>query len=303
MRGIPRVFSLCMMLSNAQAEVLDVLPKFVVNQRLKLEITRSREDSAFKLANGINVSQVVVTVKAVDPSGFTLEWTPIETVLPAEHSKIPLIAAGAKIMNGIPITFRMSERGELRQLLNLEETNGRFQKGIPEVTNAVAAQVENAAERKKFQEVAPKSLNLGAGMQPIIADITLWTTFNGFTFDTDKPVKSRAVGPHPIDVGKIASDLEIAVKVSAAHKEMSLAGRQAYDTNGFAGLLRPLLLQSQLSFRPDGKIPEVNMIDVFEYTFDTDRAWAKRASRTRSISIDPLLKRADTLTIVVKSVE
>jgi len=289
---------------SARAEVLDVLPRFTVGERLHLEITRSREDSAYKLSNGTNITKVLVTVKSKDENNLVLEWTPGETQLEPAHAKVPLIAVGARLMNGFPLTFRFTARGELRELMHVDQINTRFQKVVPEVIASVAAEITNAAERKTFQETAPKSVNLNAALQPVFGDVTLWAAFNGFSFDTGKPIKSRAVGQHPIDVGKISSDLEMAIKVSAEQKQMVLTGRQAYDPNGFAGMLRSLLLQSQISFRPQGgKIPEINMSDEFEYVFDTDRALAKRASRKRNIVVDPLLKRADTLTVAVKSVE
>jgi hypothetical protein len=164
----------------------------------------------------------------------------------------------------------------------------------------VSGRIEKPADKKMFLDQAPKALHMNAAIQPVLETIKVWTTFNGSAFDTEKPMKTKSIVPHPVNVGKISCEMDLQFKMSVEQKELTISGTQVFDPNGFAGLTRAILQQSGLSYRPQGKTPDVQMTDSYDFVFNTDNAVAKKASRTRTTVIDPLLKRVDRTTITIK---
>jgi hypothetical protein len=207
-------------------------------------------------------------------------------------------------LRGVPIQVRLTLKGQLQQVFNLDAASAVFMKNRDEAVKEIAAGIQNVAERRAFLEAAPKVVAFQSLVQTLAHELSVWLGLSGLALDTAKPINVKSIVPHPIDVGRISSDVEMSIKeLSLERKELIVESRQSYDPNGFAGMIRLILQQSGVPYRGEGKVPDVEMVDAYEYVIDTDRAWPKRAVRIRTTIIAPLLKRVDTISVVVKSVE
>jgi hypothetical protein len=286
---------------RGHADILDVIPRFAAKQRIELEISQSREDSAYKAGNLRNATPVTVLVKAVDENGIELEVTSGQTQQDGDQVA-PLGALMNRGLKGVPIQVRLTPSGQLQQVYGLDAASAVFMKNRDEAVSEIADGIQNATERKAFLDSASKVVSFQNLVRTLAQELGVWLGLSGLALDTAKPVKMKSVVPHPIDVGRIAAELEVSVKdLSIERKELAVESRQSYDSNGFAGMIRLILQQSGVPYRGEGKIPDVDMVDSYEYLIDTDRALPKRAVRIRTTVIAPLLKRVDTISVVVKS--
>src|SRR2546427_392423 len=84
------------------AQELVIRPKFRQGDGFRLELTRTRENSARPRQNGKSRTLVDVRVISAAPQGFVLDWIPGETVIDnPQAAQDPLIAAASEAVRGM----------------------------------------------------------------------------------------------------------------------------------------------------------------------------------------------------------
>src|SRR5262245_60025144 len=111
----------------AYAQELTIKPKLREGDQFRLELSRTRENSARPQQNGQSRTLVDVRVNSATPQGFVLDWMPGETVIDnPQAAQDPLIAAASDAVRGMRFRLTLSPEGEFTGLANHAEVVPRL---------------------------------------------------------------------------------------------------------------------------------------------------------------------------------
>ncbi|HUQ92511.1 MAG TPA: hypothetical protein VM120_12605 [Bryobacteraceae bacterium] len=263
---------------------------------------KAREDDRLKAANISFATPVVLTVIDKSENGFVVDWVAGETSFEGSpQSPSPADIASANALREIHLEIELNSLGQLRSLRNHLDVLARVTRRREEFSQPEAAPAAGG-KRKAPAVQAAKMLAPETLIVNHMNAAGLFFVLSGLSLDSEKPIQGKMVTGHPINVGRISSDTNLAIqKIDSEKKEALIHLRQEFDPNGFAGLTRQILAQSGVAVTAGQSMPDVNLTDVADYALDLAHGWVRRLKHERTIAVGTVLRRLDRIEIEVKN--
>ena len=287
------VAALALFTTAASAQEIAIVPQLRTGDEFRLEVKRTRQNSARPQQDAKGMTIVDVRVVAASPKGITLEWVSGDTTFdnPA-IARDPLLGAAAAALKGLRLRINLSGEGEFVGLANQEEVTPRLQAAVDIIMNDVLAKIPED-QRKGFRSFITQLLSPATLLTSVTSDAQTYFALHGVTIAQGQAVEANIDQPNPIG-GTIAARFSIRAE-SIAKESASFTTKTTYDPAALRELTRALVAKAGQAMPQDelDKLPPMEMADEGKFVFDRTAGLMREVSVNRRMSMGPAQARLD----------
>ena len=268
----------------ASAQDVDIRPQLRAGDDFRLDITRTRENSARPQADNRGRTLVNVRVVSATPKGWVLDWAPGETVLDnPQVAQDPTIAAASEIVRGIVFRLTLNADGEVTGLANQKEIAPKLQAMLNKVVQDLSARIP-AEQRKTFQNLIGQVLSPAALISSATREAEIYFGLNGVSLPAGQSVEVDLQQPSPVGGGVIPARLRVTME-SATNDSASLKTTTTYDPAALMQMTQSLAQQAGKPIPPAelARIPPMQMNDDAKYLFDRTVGLMREVTVNRTV--------------------
>jgi hypothetical protein len=294
MRRMVLFAALLLTTTQTFAQELVIRPKFRAGDEFRLELTRTRENSARPQQNGESRTLVDVRIISATPQGFVLDWIPGETVIDNPRAaQDPLITAASDAVRGLRFRIRLSAEGTFAGLANQPEVAPRLQAMLDTITQQLSARLP-AQQRPSFQNLIAQVLSPSAVIASATREVEIYFGLHGTTLALGKTAETNLRLPGPLGTGEIPAKFKVQLE-SLKPDSASLKTKTTYDAAALSGMTESFVRQTGVA-NPAGqgvKFPPMQMEDDGTYLFDPRVGLMREMTVNRRLSVANI-RRSDT---------
>ena len=268
----------------ASAQAVDIRPQLRAGDEFRLDITRTRENSARPQADNRGRTLVNVRVVSATPKAWVLDWAPGETVLDnPQVAQDPTIAAASEIVRGIVFRLTLNADGEVTGLANQKEIAPKLQAMLNKVVQDLSARIP-AEQRKAFQTLIGQVLSPAALISSATREAEIYFGLNGVSLAAGQTVEVDLQQPSPVGGGVIPARLRVTME-SATNDSASLKTTTTYDPAALMQMTQSLAQQAGKPIPPAelARIPPMQMSDDARYLFDRTVGLMREVTVNRTV--------------------
>jgi hypothetical protein len=268
MRAFLVVVALALVTAAASAQEVAIAPQLRTGDEFRLEVNRTRTNSARPQQDARGTTLVDVRVVSATATGITLEWIPGDTTF--DNSAIardPLMGAASAALKGLRLRINLSADGEFVGLANQDDVQPRLQAAVDIIMNDTIAKVPED-QRKDFRSFISQILSPATLLASVTNDAQTYFGLHGVTIDVGEAVEVNLQQPSPLG-GTIAARFRIRAE-SATKESASFSTTTTYDPATLRELTRALIAKAGQAIPPQeaDKIPAMEMADDGKFVFD-----------------------------------
>ncbi|HZI51456.1 MAG TPA: hypothetical protein VFE29_06510, partial [Terriglobia bacterium] len=195
---------------------IELRPKLVTGDTLRLDVIRSRRDSARPQMGVAARFLVDVRVISAGPDGFVLDWVPGDTTF--DNPQIlqePTVAAVAQATKGMRFRIKLSADGEFDGILNETEITPKLQAMVGSIVSELAARLP-ANQRKNFQDMMGQLLSPAALISSATEDAQIYWGLYGAALTPGESVAVKIEQPSPMGGSPIPSTFRVRMDSATA---------------------------------------------------------------------------------------
>ena len=281
MRVIP--FTLIALLALVQD--IELRPKLVTGDKFRLEVTRTRRDSARPHMAASGVTPVDVQVVSAGADGFVLDWIPGDTAFDnPQVMQDPNIGAAAQAARGMRFRIALTADGEFNGLLNEAEVTPKLQAILGSVVGELAIRLPYD-QRKKFETMMAQVLSPAALISSATQDAQVYWGLYGAALTPGESVAVDLEQPNPLGGSPIPATFSVRMDAATA-STATITTTTTYQKDALLKMTLELAQRAGAPIRPQdaAKIPPIQMADDGKYEFDRVSGLMKKIAINRRIS-------------------
>jgi len=251
------------------AQEVTIRPKLRDGDEFRLELTRTRENSARPQQNSKSRTLVDVRVISATPLGFILEWIPGETVLDnPQAAQDPLMVAASDALRGLRFRLMLNAEGKFERLANEAEVAPKLQAMLDTIVQELSARLP-AEQRASFQNLISQVLSPAALIASATREVEIYFGLNGTSLAPGQTAETKLQVPSPLGGAEISARFRVQLE-SVAPDSASFKTTTVYDAAALQRMTETLVRQAGGVVPPGelAKLPPMQMTDEGEYLFD-----------------------------------
>jgi hypothetical protein len=272
----------------AVVQDIEIRPKLVQGDKFRLEVTRTRRDSARPQMNSSGKTLVDAQVVSADANGFVLDWVPGDTAFDnPQIMQDPTVAAAVQAGKGMRFRIALSPDGDFDRLLNEAEVRPKLQAVVGTIVSQLANQLP-ANQRKSFQELMAQVLSPEALISSATQDAQIYWGLYGAALASGESVAANIEQPSPMGGGTIPATFRVTMD-TATSSTATISTTTAYDKNALLKMTLDLAQRAGANLPPEevAKMPSMQLADDGKYEFDRASGLMRKVSINRRISAGP----------------
>lgn len=296
-----RRIAVILLLLAAQASIvvaqeIQLRPRLIAGDEFRLEVTRSREDSAKPESNFVSKTPVDVRVVSANSTGFVIEWKPGLTFTEggAVASDETMRMAG-EIMGDAVMRIVLDEDGSFVRVANQAELLPKLQAAIDLVIKESQGGMEPEAA-KRAEQLVRTILSPSNIIALATRDVQTYVSLFGAPLRLNQPMEVPLQQPNPL--GGAPLDAVLRLKMTALTAETAtITSTITYDGDALKKMTVGLIAQASVK-PPPAEVEKfkLDMTDDTRYTYDRVTGLFREVSNDRRIS-SGVLKRLDKVSI------
>jgi hypothetical protein len=279
------IAAITLIAAHASAQDVAIRPQLRAGDEFRLEVTRTRENSARPQLNNKGRTVVNVRVVSATPEGFALDWAPGETVLDnPQAAQDPTIAAASEIVRNMVFRLNLNADGEVTGLANEKEIAPKLQAMVDKIVQDVSARLP-ADQRKAMQTVVGQVLSPALLISSATQEADIYFGLNGVSLAPGEAAEADLEQPNPFGGAAIAAKFRVEME-SATQDAASIKTTTTYDANTLIRVTQALVERTGKPIPPEelAKIPPVRMSDDATYLFDRTVGLMREVMVNRRVS-------------------
>lgn len=265
---------------------IEISPRWKKGDVIRLEYSRTREDSRRPESNGTSKTPVDVEILSVDSKGSVVRWKNGPTKFP-DRMKVPesVLTIQDKV-TAMAIEIQLSPDGEFVALLNAKEVAAQMKQLMDEVTKEFAADPKT---HTAMQAIMNPDMLLASASN----DAKTYFGIYGAALKPKEKVKVRLEQPFPLNPAKtMPVDFELEL-VAMDGKLARLRSSTRFEEGGVQAAMAELFTKAGIKPEDLGKMPKVDLRDEGEFVFDTETGLMQFVAVDRRTEMPGALTRRD----------
>lgn len=282
MRSVP--FTLIVLLT-ALVQDIEIRPKLVTGDKFRLEVTRTRRDSARPQMAATGRTPVDVQVVSAGAEGFVLDWIPGDTTFDnPQVMQDPNIGAAAQATRGMHFRIALSADGEFDGLLNEAEVVPKLQTIVGGVVGELAIRLP-VDQRKNFQAMMAQVLSPAALISSATQDAQVYWGLYGAALTPGESIAVNLEQPNPLGGSPIPATFSVRMDAATA-SAATVTTATTYEKDALLKMTLELAQRAGAPVKPQdaAKLPLMQMSDDGKYDFDRVTGMMRKVAINRRIS-------------------
>jgi hypothetical protein len=283
-----RLVPLTLITLLAVVQDIEIRPKLVQGDTFRLEVTRTRRDSARPQMNSSGKTLVDAQVVSADANGFVLDWVPGDTAFDnPQIMQDPTVAAAVQAGRGMRFRIALSPDGEFERLLNEAEVRPKLQAIVGTIVSELANQLP-ANQRKNFQDLMGQLLSPDALISSATQDAQIYWGLYGAALASGESVAAKIEQPSPMGGGPIPATFRVTMDTATASMA-TISTTTTYDKDALLKMTLDLAQRAGANLPPEelAKMPSMQVADDGKYEFDRATGLMRKVTINRRISAGP----------------
>ncbi|HET9219185.1 MAG TPA: hypothetical protein VFR18_19525 [Terriglobia bacterium] len=263
---------------------IELRPKLVTGDKFRLEVTRTRKDSARPNMAASGRTPVDVQVISAGADGFVLDWVPGDTVFDnPQVMQDPNIGAAAQATRGMRFRIALTGDGEFNGLLNEAEVAPKLQAIVGSVVGELAIRLP-WDQRKKFETMMAQVLSPAALISSATQDAQVYWGLYGAALTPGESVAVDLEQPNPLGGTPIPATFTVRMDAATA-SAATITTTTTYQKDALTRMTLELAQRAGAPIKPQdaAKIPPMQMADDGKYDFDRVSGLMKNVAINRRI--------------------
>ena len=273
----------------AAVQDVEIRPKLMQGDKLRLEVTRVRRDSTRPQMNASGRTTVDAQVVSAGTDGFVLDWVPGETVFDnPQVMQDPTLAAAVQAGKGIRFRIALSPDGEFDRLLNEAEVRPKLQAMVGTIVSDLANQLP-AAQRRSFKEMMGQVLSPENLISSATQDAQIYWGLYGAALAAGESIAAKLEQPNPVGGSPIPATFRVNME-SATASTATITTTTIYDKDVLLRMTFDLAQRAGANIRPEdlANMPSMQMADDGKYEFDRTFGLMRKVTINRRVTAGPL---------------
>ena len=246
------------------AQDVEVVPRWKQGDVIRLEYSRTKEDSRRPQNNGTSKTPVEVEILSVDAKGSTVRWRNGPTEFPAGMS-IPenILKLQDKVMS-MAVEIQLNPAGEFQFVINEKQVS-------EQMSTLLDAVLKDMGNDQNLQAMVKQLLNPAALLAAASNDAKTYFGMYGVALKPKEKVTANLEQPFPLNPGTTLPAVFEVELLGVEGKVAKLRSSTRFDEVGVATAMADLFAKAGVKPEEAGKMPKVELKDEghFEYELET----------------------------------
>jgi hypothetical protein len=284
------LIAMLVLAATASAQEVVVAPRLRGSDEFRIEIVRTRENSAKPQQNVKGTTPVTVRVVAVTDESITIDWIPGSARYDNPGMlNDPMMKAAAAAIGDLNLRLTLSPAGEFVGVANEQEVVPRLQAALDVITRELSAKLPET-QRPGFHAMMAQVLTPAALISSATMDAQMYFALHGATLDVGEDVEAEIEQPNPFGGAPFPAVFRVRAQ-SASDASALIESTTTYDATALLEMTRALVEKQTgkpLPASDAAKFPALEMSDTGKYTFDRTLGLMREVIVNRRVNAGPM---------------
>ncbi len=268
------------------AQEISVRPQWKVDDTVRLEYQRTREDARRPEANGTSTTLIEIRVLAAGADGFRVRWSTGKTKLSAGQQFPAAVMALQDQVSAMQLEIELSADGEYRRLVNNKDVVGKMGAMMDQLLPTIT---KDAAEQKNMRQLMSPEVLLASAE----ADAKTYFGLYGMQLKVGEKASVPLTQPFPLSPGQTVAAQFTVVMAKADDKTALLRSETNYEAASLKTAMSEMLKKAGVPEAAIDQMPPLELQDEGEYEVDRKTGTIAKMYTVRRIKAEGIVGRMD----------